>query len=74
MPIHIPHLMEPYQGTAEQWKAYLAQQSAGHAYAIAYSDTIGILALFSRRKAKALSEARRHYYRKVDDYYKTLDK
>ena len=76
MPIHIPTLMEPLPlalgGTAEQWEAYLAQQSAGLDYVIAYGDTIGIFALFSRKKNRLLKQARANYHQARDAYWKSV--
>ena len=72
MPIHIPILIEPFNGTPEQWQAYFDQQSAGMDYIMAYRDTIGIFALFSRKKAKNLEEARKKYHQARDKYWSTL--
>lgn len=68
MPIHIPHLIEPFQGSDEQWQAYFNQQHAGLRYSIAYSETIGLFALFSIKKNRALKAAREDYHAKVKLY------
>jgi hypothetical protein len=72
MPIHIPTLMEPFQGTDEQWAAYFKQQSAGLDYVIAYGNTIGIFALFSRKKNRLLKQARDRYHEARDAYSKSV--
>lgn len=74
MPIHIPHLMEPFSPTVEQMKAYLAQQEAGIEYVTAYSETIGWFAMFSPKKNRKLKEARKNYHEKVQEYFESLEK
>jgi hypothetical protein len=54
-------MMEPFNGTPEQWKLYFEQQSAGIDYAAAYRDALGYFKLFSRKRAKALESARERY-------------
>lgn len=72
MAIYLPHVMEPFMGTDEQWAAYFMLQSAGLDYISAYRDTIGIFALFSRSKNRRLKEAQKFYYDARDAYWKSL--
>lgn len=68
MAIHIPHLMEPFRGTQEEWQAYFKHQRASFEFVQAYRDTIGIFALFSRKKNKRLKEAEADYHKTRDAY------
>lgn len=69
MPIHIPTYTPPSTiDPPECFDLYLKLQEAGLDYVIAYRETIGVFAIFSRKKARTLKEARKNYKLAVRAY------
>lgn len=75
MPIHVPTYTPPSTiDPIEKFELHLKHEEAALKYAIAYNETIGVFAAFSRKKAKALKEARENYKLAVRAYLDFKDK
>lgn len=72
MPIHIPPVMSPMVWTQRSWDAYVVLHKSEMEFLRAYRDTIGIFALFSRKKAKRLKEAKAAWRESRAEYYKVV--
>lgn len=72
MAIHIPALFPPFRWTKASWDAWMKHHHASMRYINAYRDTIGIFAIFSPKKNRALKEAEQEYKAATKNYYKVL--
>lgn len=72
MPIYIPSVFSPLVWTENSWNAYQALHKTEMEYIAAYRDTIGVFALFSRKKKNRLRETQVTYRRARDNYYEAV--
>lgn len=72
MPIHIPPVMSPLVWTDKSWKAYQSLHKSEMEFINAYRETIGVFAIFSRKKNNRLKEAQANYRKQRDKYYEAI--